>query len=831
MKKNLDTNALLCAALAVSVFAAAVRADPPPYDTDIVTNYYLRLTAPEAKGARVRVRIIHTLHAERPMNGWPSAIGEDGKSGWIKMPRYRRKPGQPDLWYQSCVFMFHPGEEEFDRFKWVEAPMTVSLEIADAPDGNVIMTLPTERVEGGVVCALFEETRLGEPVKALWFADHVGALEQALEKVGCAEIDMPRDIMVHAVLGTGGWHWEKSIATRDPRVRSRIDGILRRLGVNCSGSATNFMFEGSNFITGDREGLYRPLDDDWSETSRAFWEKARARYESAASRRLPDIIKVGDEISQIGRYANSPAFRATFEAIRAKLAPEIPANAAIEALPRGVWTNRPPTRKERLARYLVVRARNKETVRVFKATTDDVKAVVGPGARTTANMIPWYDGEGGSYQQTLVGTPDPFLMAREGALDYPELQGMPPYAQPTGPMANALLAPAFVAQMRELNSRPGGRSREMLFPCRTEGAAYEHIFMSSLLNANTDFTYYCLGFHAGWSEWADVPEKLIPLGRCSKMLRDAAPFLLGQRRGKADIAMLLSESTDIWRSEGDWKHFLRRGSKSEMRGDYYALRFSGYRVDFVREHMIEDGFLDGYKVLWATMDNLNRVCMKKVLDWVKAGGTLVLTPGALTHDEGDDPVVTFDAYRAEGAAAALKGWDCAEYNYRKRDTSAPVRETAVGKGKVVAFAYLPGMNFCSGAQRSRELYRDETPNSNPNHEILSATQRYGVGWWLEGDEAVREKIAAVAEVAGAMWQIKLSHGNIEAGVLDDGKRAFVGFSNYNLGQVKDVVAEFTLTKRYASVKTLDGAPVKVEWNGTTVRCAFDLGDSQALLFE
>lgn len=811
--------------------ATASAAGRPPFDTDIVTNYYLRLTAPEAKGAQIRARVIHTLHAERPTEGWPSVIGEDGMSGWIKMPRYRRKPGMPDLWYQSCVIMFHPGEGKFDRFKWIEQPMTVSLEIADAPDGNVIMTLPPERVEGGVATAIFEATRLGEPVKALWFADHVFALEQALEKAGCGDIEMPRDIMVHAIFSLLSWHWEKSIATRDPRVTSRINGILRRLGVNYSGGTTNFMFQGANFITADSAGLYRPLDEDWGEKSRAFWKKARTGYESSPSKRLPDIIKVGDEVGQIGRYTKSPAFRATFEAIRAKLVPEIPADTAIEALSREAWTNRPPTREERLVRYLTVRARNKETAKVFKATTDDVKAILGANVKTEVNMIPWYDGEGGTYQQTLVGTPDPFLMAREGALDYPELQGMTPYAQPTGPMANALLAPAFVAQMRELNSRPGGRSREMLFPCRTEGAAYEHIFMSSLLNANTDFTYYCLGFHAGWSEWADVPEKLIPLGRCSKMLRDAAPYLLGQRRGKADIAMLLSESTDIWRCEGDWKHFLRRGSKSEMRGDYYALRFSGYRVDFIREHMIEDGFLDGYKVLWATMDNLNRVCMKKVLDWVEAGGTLVLTPGALTHDEGDDPVATFDAYRAEGDAAALKGWDCAEFKYGKRDTSAPVRETAVGKGKVVAFAYLPGMNFCSGAQRSRELYRDETPNSNPIHEILSATQRYGVGWWLEGDETVREKIAAVVGAAGAAQQIKLSHGNIDAGVLDDGKRAFVGFSNYNLGQVKDVVAEFTLKKRYASVKTLDGAPVKVEWNGTTVRCTFDLGDSQALLFE
>ena len=823
----------LCVAYAALAVATASAAEPPPFNSDIVTNYYLRLSAPEAKGADVRVRIVHTLHAERPMQGWPSKIGEDGLSGWIEMPRYRKKAGFPDLWYQSCIFMLHPAQPKFDRFKWVEEPVTVGLEIADAPDGNVILSLPAQRVEGGVVTAIFDGSRMGEPVKAYWFNDHLDHLLKALDDAGCGGIRMRRDtVMMHASLSLSSWHWEKSLLTRDARLKDKVDSLLVRLGVTSSGGSTNFLFEVCTFITGTKEGLLRPIDGDWVERSRAFWEAAKKRYGVSAAGRLPDVIKVGDEIRQIEGYTNSPAFRATFEECRRRLAPEVPEGIAVEFLDRvSAWTNRPSTREARLVRYLTVRARNRETAAVYKATTDDVKAVFGEGVKTEANMIPWYDGEGGTYQQTLVGTPDPFLMAREGALDMPALQGMTPYALPTGPMANAMLAPAFVAQMRELNTRPGGRSRELLFPCRTEAAAYDHVFMGTLLNANTEFTFYNMGFHATWCEWADTPEKFIAFAKCSKRVHDAAPWLAGQRRAKADIAMLLAESTDIWQCEGDWVHYRRTSAKSEMRGDYYALRFSGYRVDFVREHMIEDGFLEGYKVLWATMRNLNRVCQDKVMEWVKAGGTLILVPGAITRDEADDETALFDAYRAGGEAAALEGADCAEFDYEKRDMSAAPKMTAVGKGRVVAFGWLPGMEFCSGALRRRELYRDETPNGNPNHEILSGTQRYGVAWWMEGDEAVREKIAAVAAKTGATRQIALSHGNIEAGVLDDGKKAFVGFANYNVGTVKGLVAEFRLRKRYDSVETLDGAPVKVEWDGVTARCEFDLGDSQALLFK
>lgn len=102
---------------------------------------------------------------------------------------------------------------------------------------------------------------------------------------------------------------------------------------------------------------------------------------------------------------------------------------------------------------------------------------------------------------------------------------------------------------------------------------------------------------------------------------------------------------------------------------------------------------------------------------------------------------------------------------------------------------------------------------------------------MEGDEAVREKMVAVIEATGVTRQVALSHGNIESGVLDNGTRAFVGFSNYNVKPVKGLAATFTLKKRYDNVKTVDGGPVKVEWSGTTAHCTFDLGDSQALLFE
>ena len=811
----------LCIAVAVFAATTAGAAGRPPFDTDIVTNYWLRLSAPEAKGAKVKPFLVHTMHAERPLE--ETVVGEDGLSGWIRMPRYRQGGKLDNLWYQSCILNFWNGKVR------TAAPMSLGCEIADAPDGNVIASLPVEPVEGGAATIVFDKTPIGAPLKAEWFADHLDALEKALDEAGFGELELPAGIHMNMSLATTSRFPETSSITLDPRLLSQIARILRRLGANNTSRHSPFCKPEEklkdtmySFVTGQRTWI--PVDDIWREKSRARWKNTRDAIKDKGGA-MPEIVKIGDECNFVGNYTNSPVFLATFGRLRARLAPEVPENAVPELIARSALTNRPLTREGRLIRYLTVRARTEETAKVLKATTDDVKAFLGPNVKTKANLIPWYNGEGSAYRQTLFFTPDPLLLARVGAVDYPELQSLTPYGQPMGPMANVMLEPTFVAQIRELNSRPGGRSMQMLFPCRCEARSYEHAFMSALLNGNTDISFYCLGFHATWNEYADEPSKLLAVARCTRMLEKSAPYLLGQRRAKADIAMLLSECQDIWQTSG------MSASDAEMRSSFYALRFSGYRIDFVREHMVEDGLLDGYKVLWATMRDLNRVSQGIVLDWVKAGGTLVLTPGALSRDEADDPSTLFDEWRAADAAAAVPAKDVAEFDFHKGDTSAPVRETAVVKGRVVSFAWMPGMNFCSGSLRRREKYRDETPNGNPIHEIEAGVQRYGVAYWMEGDEAVREKIAAVAEAGGATRQIKLSHGNIDAGVLDDGPRAFVGFSNYNVGPVKNVVAEFKLKKRYASVKTLDGAPVKVEWDGTTARCAFDLGDSQALLFE
>ncbi len=785
--------------LAVAVFTAAT-ASADTTKMEPATNCWLRISAPEAKGATVLPVVIRTGTDGKNLRS--SKIGEDGFSDWVCMPRLRsiRGSGGGRYVYQSCVFNIRKDG------KYVPEA-TVGLEIAETPGGVPILTLPAQRVEGGAVCALFRETPLNAPQNVAWFADHLAAIEKLLGDAGYGEMDVPEGIFVTFALRRDSGR-DEAIITRDKRLWAQIGRIRRMLG-------------GSKFSwSWTYDTPPGPVDAVWHDRCRKLWKGFAARHNMPL-----DEVTLGDEIAFPFRsgYLTNAAFRATFEAERARIAPDLPSDFAPKDFK---WNVRPETREERIVRYLTVRARNRESVAVWRASTDYVKTLVGQNVKTRCNILPWYYECGGEWQQTLNRTPDYFLMAREGAFDIPEIQGMGSYYPPAGPFANALLAPMFVAQIRELNPRGGHGAALMPFPCRCEAQAYDHVFMSALVNADASFNFYSLGFHATWWEWCDErPEKLLAVARFTHALPKAAPYLAGQRRAKANLAVLLTEASDTWLWWND-----RQYGNAEMRGCTYALRFSGYRLDFLREHMVEDGFLGDYKVLWATVRHANRVVQRKILDWVKAGGTLVLTPGALVRDEADDPIDLFDVYRAESGPNVYGGEKSNEFNAKKGDTSAPPRETVVGKGRVVSFPWMPGKNFCAGSARSRQAYRDETPLKKGVEELNSVT-RYGVAYWMDGDESVREKIAAVAEAGGATRQIKLSHGNIDAGVLDDGTRAFVGFANYNVGEVKGLVATFKLKKRYENVKTLDGVPVKVEWDDTTARCTFDLGDSQAVLFK
>ncbi len=803
--------------LACLLFASAASASAKTTINE-ATNYYLRVSAPEAAGAKLETVLIPSRKKEMVLER--TKIGKDGFSGWVRVPRIMANGGK-SLLYSGVVLKLMRGRNFVPS-------ATVSMELAATPNGKALQSLPARNVEGGVVTAAIDACAPESAPQMFWFTDHLDKLEATLDQAGFKELGIGDFGGIHVNYGFAIKRFStSSMMTRDPRVFAQLKRLGRKLGGNCGMFGEPWLNEdsfsvGYNFVTGGKnKGAYVPVDEDWPERIRVFWEKYRLKIsEISPDGQLPDIIKIGDEVGFVYAYTNSPAFRRTFESVRVKIAPDLPSNVSISQVD-GKDPVRPASRQDRLARYVAMRALNQETVNVYKKTTDAAKDMFGSQVKTKVNLLAWYYGGGFAKFQTWRLTPDYFLLAREGAVDYPEIQGLTPYYPPSGPFSMALLAPMFAAQVRELNTRAGGGSSHMMFPCRSEESSFAHVFMSALLNGNTDLSLYTLGFRASGWEWADVPEKWLEIARCTHWLPKAAEYLKGQVRAKADIAILLSESTDLWQTDPN------AYSKSEMRGCAYALKFSGYRMDFLREHLVEDGFLDKYRLLWVTMRNVNGVVRRKIQDWVKAGGILVLTPGALTHDEADDPIDTFDRFRARKCPLPE---NVSEFDFVKTQTSSPTLENSFGKGRIISFPYMAGMNFCAGSACKKIKFRDETIVQSGLDE-LNGTVRYGIPYWMNGDETVRSKIDDVVKSAGIRRQAELSSGNVDVGVLDDGRRAFVGIANYGISPVEHLEITIPLKKCYRSVETLNGENVKITWNGTTAKCMLRLVDAQALLFK
>jgi hypothetical protein len=121
------------------------------------------------------------------------------------------------------------------------------------------------------------------------------------------------------------------------------------------------------------------------------------------------------------------------------------------------------------------------------------------------------------------------------------------------------------------------------------------------------------------------------------------------------VAMLLSESSDLWELNGNSQNAVEPGSQEsnvsqeERKNLWYALRHAGYRVDFVTEDDVKEGLLKNYKVVYVSGQNLQRGAADKLKQWVQGGGVLYATAGAARKDEFDGPLTTLDEVLGRGA--------------------------------------------------------------------------------------------------------------------------------------------------------------------------------------
>lgn len=141
------------------------------------------------------------------------------------------------------------------------------------------------------------------------------------------------------------------------------------------------------------------------------------------------------------------------------------------------------------------------------------------------------------------------------------------------------------------------------------------------------------GHEKGWfnnpSNWYDNAELVREIGGAEDLLTSAKPI-------KAEIAILYSSSTDIWTLKHNYAYGFDRMH------NWLALTHAQIPVDIISEYDLEAGLLDEYRVCYFSGPNLTRKAAQKLQEWVNAGGTLIVTAGAGSKDEYNQPLATLD---------------------------------------------------------------------------------------------------------------------------------------------------------------------------------------------
>ncbi len=867
--------------LAVCFAIALGAAVPAPADGTVRDSLYFRVLVAEsspAEALRVAPRVLPSR--QRPINLAPQPLAPAGDipggwfaADWHRLPlKLEDDPGR--MIYHAVMLELRSGDRPVDA-------ADVVVQISREPKATGALAQIRAAFEGSTNTFYIPEGPVRDaPRRARWIADHIADLAEALAAAG---YDRPLDlrgVTVEAELNLQ--RFRPPELTYDPRLRQALGAILAQVGCNRSNytgyAAAAEHFDGylTRYHLSPDHPVYAVPDESMRKALPAFWSDYSARFDDDgifAGRPLPAVLKLGDEISLLRPYeAVRPSSRFAQllreEAIAltgddptalglddfSKLAPPptIPTRAG--GGPDGV----PDDQRQRV--YLALRALNRATAEMYATNTQAVHMHVGESIDTTVNLLGVLYGGGYSALAWWHKTPDYFRLADAHALDRLQVQAAVPFYPPSGPLTMSMMMPGLAKQAADRH--PAVEAEVMHFGARVEPGAYPHVFASTLGLGIGHITTYRFGLRAtGW-EWYDQPAKVVAMAEVNRMVHRLAPYVVDAERPAPGVAVLHAEASDLWDHPAD------SVSKATVRGPYFAMRFAATPVDVLREYMLERDELDRYRLLFVGQRYVARSAQRAIAEWVHAGGTLVITPGAMTRDEAARPCAMLDELTGDGLhwrddpQRPSRGNEFDERETldhvtwrapglgpipvvfrrevvggtgqvlgRYENGHAAARRVSLGGGRIVALGFHPSFSYLRGAARSRSAWRELTLRAGESESITGAT-REGAPYWLSPNASAHDLFKLLAAQAGAMPVVEVNRANIDAQLLIRPERAAIVLADYNLRPAGPVTVRARLPRRYPHVHDLAGRPLDVTWlNETTAQVIVALDEAQAITFD
>jgi Beta-galactosidase trimerisation domain len=245
-----------------------------------------------------------------------------------------------------------------------------------------------------------------------------------------------------------------------------------------------------------------------------------------------------------------------------------------------------------------------------------------------------------------------------------------------------------------------------------------------------------------YSERASVLRKI---AEANRMIGRAEDLLWPGKPPRAEVAILAPRSAQVWDAHGiplppqiqDSTNANLNGSTvdylAEVADLYLALQHQNIPVEFADEDDLSPQGLKPYRVLYVTAPDLPEEGQRGIVAWVRQGGTLVTVTGAGARGRYDEPcrvlsdftgigeeprerllVPNLDALAAVGRAHGTLGDFTAigargtlsrppeQVEASFTDGSPAIVRRALGQGRVVHFAWMPGLSYAKSASGMKD---------------------------------------------------------------------------------------------------------------------------------
>ncbi|MDW7993324.1 MAG: beta-galactosidase trimerization domain-containing protein [Gemmatales bacterium] len=350
--------------------------------------------------------------------------------------------------------------------------------------------------------------------------------------------------------------------------------------------------------------------------------------------------------------------------------------------------------------------------------------------------------------------------------------------------------------------------------------------------------------------YSEKAHLLSKLRETHNLLVAAEEYLYPGKMPPSPVAILMPRSAQVW----DCKDMpiaqgisdatntnLNRATvdyMAEVFDIYLALQHANIAVDFIDEDDLTTKGLSNYRVIYVTEPNVPREGLEALISWMRNGGTLVTITNAATADRYDEPCSLLgdatgvkekartrlliananqlpqagilDTDKEQIAVYGARGeLEPGDYKVLLRFTNKTpaVVEKAVEQGRLVHYAFLPGISYW----RSSKGTRDRLP--------------------VDFSETLRTWICYPVLSIGIRPFVAPSTPLVETPILISEKGAALTLLNWTGEPIHDLTLEVRLPFAVTSVSSVSGRKIKWVRNNDCYSITLPLGSADILLLE